>query len=243
MRVSLFVTCLADTCFPDVAESTVRLLHRLGCDVDFPRLQTCCGQPAFNSGYHDDAREVARQWLRAFEHSDYIVTPSGSCAGMACHYYGDLFREEPAWQARAERAAQRTYELSQFIVKVLRRTDVGAAYEGTATYHPSCHGMRLLGIGDEPMTLLRHVKGLKLVDLPHQEDCCGFGGTFAVKMPEMSGAMVTEKAEHVVSTQAEILIGTDMGCLMNIGGRLNQAGKPIRVMHLAQLLEEGVKRA
>ena len=242
MRVSLFVTCLADTCFPHVAESVVRLLHRLGCEMDFPPLQTCCGQPAFNSGYHDDAREVARQWITAFEHSDYVVTPSGSCAGMVHHYYEDLFMDEPEWLEKAKHLIERTYEFSQFIVQVLGRTDIGAAFEGKATYHPSCHATRLLGITEEPMLLLQQVKGLTLVDLPHKEDCCGFGGTFAIKMPEMSEAMVTEKAQYVVDTEADILIGSDMGCLMNIGGRLNKEGRPIRIMHLAELLEEGVKR-
>ncbi|GAA3405622.1 (Fe-S)-binding protein [Paenibacillus hodogayensis] len=239
MKVSLFITCLADMMYPEVGESVVRLLHRYGCEVDFPEQQTCCGQPAFNSGYQDEARVVARQWIRAFEGSDYIVSPSGSCTGMIHHYYPDLFRDEPEWRAKAEALIAKTYEFSQFLVQILGVTDVGAAFPHTATYHPSCHAMRLLGVRTEPNELMSHVRGLELIDLPHREDCCGFGGTFAVKMADMSEAMVCEKARHVLETGAEVLVGTDMGCLMNIDGRLNKEGKPVRVMHLAQLLEQG----
>lgn len=241
MKVSLFITCLADQLYPEVGESVVRLLHRYGCDVDFPELQTCCGQPAFNSGYQDEARQVARQWIRAFEHSDYIVSPSGSCTGMVHHYYPDLFKDEPEWQAKAISLIERTYEFSQFLVQVLGISDLEAKFPHKVTYHPSCHAMRLLGVRQEPLALLSHVEGMEFVDLPKQEDCCGFGGTFAVKMADMSEAMVCEKAAHVCETGAEVLVGTDMGCLMNIQGRLNKEGKPIRVMHLAELLEEGVK--
>ncbi|MEC0208562.1 (Fe-S)-binding protein [Paenibacillus ehimensis] len=242
MRVSLFITCLADQIYPEVGESVVRLLHRYGCEVDFPRQQTCCGQPAYNSGYQDDAREVARNLIRAFEHSDYVVSPSGSCTGMVHHYYPQLFENEPEWKAKAEKLIGKTYEFSQFLVNVLGVKDLGAVYEGKATYHPSCHAMRLLGVREEPGELMAHIEGLELVELPRKEDCCGFGGTFAVKMADMSEAMVCEKAANVCATNADLLIGTDMGCLMNIGGRLNKENKPLRVMHLAQLLEEGVKR-
>ena len=242
MRVSLFITCLADQIYPEVGESVVRLLHRYGCEVDFPRQQTCCGQPAYNSGYQDDAREVARNLIRAFEHSDYVVSPSGSCTGMVHHYYPQLFENEPEWKAKAEKLIGKTYEFSQFLVNVLGVKDLGAVYEGKATYHQSCHAMRLLGVREEPGELMAHIEGLELVELPRKEDCCGFGGTFAVKMADMSEAMVCEKAANVCATNADLLIGTDMGCLMNIGGRLNKENKPVRVMHLAQLLEEGVKR-
>ncbi|KZE79188.1 Fe-S oxidoreductase [Paenibacillus elgii] len=242
MRVSLFITCLADQIYPEVGESVVRLLHRYGCEVDFPQMQTCCGQPAYNSGYQDEAREVARSLIRAFEHSDYVVSPSGSCTGMVHHYYPQLFENEPEWKTKAEKLIGKTYEFSQFLVNVLGIKDLGAVYEGKATYHPSCHAMRLLGVREEPGELMAHIKGLELVELPRKEDCCGFGGTFAVKMADMSEAMVCEKAANVCATNADLLIGTDMGCLMNIGGRLNKENKPVRVMHLAQLLEEGVKR-
>ncbi|PZE21424.1 (Fe-S)-binding protein [Paenibacillus xerothermodurans] len=242
MRVSLFITCLADQLYPDVGESVVRLLHRHGCEVDFPELQTCCGQPAFNSGYQDEAREVARGMIRAFEHSDYVVSPSGSCTGMVHHYYPQLFADEPEWRFKAEQLVAKTYEFSQFMVNVLGVKDLGAVSDERVTYHPSCHAMRLLGVKDEPLELLSEVEGLQLIELPKKEDCCGFGGTFAVKMADMSEAMVCEKAAHVCSTGATALVGTDMGCLMNIGGRLNKDQQPIRVMHLAQLLEEGVRR-
>ncbi|NOU92250.1 Fe-S oxidoreductase [Paenibacillus sp. LMG 31456] len=243
MRVSLFITCLADQLYPEVGESVVRLLNRYGCTVDFPEAQTCCGQPAFNSGYQDEAREVARGLIRAFEHSDYVVSPSGSCTGMVHHYYPQLFADEPEWLKKAEELVEKTYEFSQFLVNVLGVTDVGAVLNEKVTYHPSCHAMRLLGVKEEPGKLLSEIKGLELIELPKKEDCCGFGGTFAVKMADMSEAMVCEKANHVCSTGAEVLVGTDMGCLMNIGGRLNKDNKPIRVMHLAQLLEEGVKQS
>jgi L-lactate dehydrogenase complex protein LldE len=240
MRVSLFVTCLADVMYPQVGESVVRLLSRYGCEVDFPQMQTCCGQPAFNSGYQDEAREVARGMIRAFEHSDYVVSPSGSCTGMIHHFYPYLFENELEWKAKAEALVEKTYEFSQFMVKVLGVSDMGAIFEEKVTYHPSCHAMRLLGVREEPMQLLEHVKGVELIELSHKEDCCGFGGTFAVKMADMSEAMVCEKTMHVVETGATVLVGTDMGCLMNIDGRLNKEGRPIRVMHLAELLEKGV---
>lgn len=243
MKVSLFITCLADQMYPEVGESVVRLLHRFGCEVDFPEAQTCCGQPAFNSGYQDEAREVARGWIRAFEHSDYIVSPSGSCTGMVHHYYPHLFKDEPEWLAKAERLVARTYEFSQFLVQVLGVEDVQASLPAKATFHPSCHAMRLLGVREEPAKLLANVRGLELTPMSHQEDCCGFGGTFAVKMADMSEAMVCEKVKNITATGAEVLVGTDMGCLMNIQGRLNKEGKPIRVMHLAQVLMEGEKRA
>lgn len=242
MRVSLFITCLADLFYPEVGESVVRLLHRYGCEVDFPQVQTCCGQPAFNSGYQEEAREVARNLIRAFEHSDYVVSPSGSCTGMVHHYYPYLFRDDPEWREKAEKLVHKTYEFSQFFVRVLGVRDLGAVFPEKVTYHPSCHAMRLLGVREEPMQLLSAVEGLDYAELPHREDCCGFGGTFAVKMADMSEAMVCEKACHVCETGAKVLVGTDMGCLMNIEGRLRKEGKPVRVMHLAQLLEEGVKR-
>jgi L-lactate dehydrogenase complex protein LldE len=234
---------LADQLYPEVGESVVRLLTDFGCEVDFPELQTCCGQPAFNSGYQDEAREVARSMIRAFEHSDYVVTPSGSCAGMVHHYYPYLFRDEPEWAAKAEALVQKTYEFSQFFVNVLGVTDLNATFPHKVTYHPSCHAMRLLGVRTEPEALLKQVKDIEFVELPRKEDCCGFGGTFSVKMSEMSGAMVCEKAANVAETGAEVLVSTDMGCLANIGGRLHKEGRPVRIMHLAQLLDEGRKRS
>lgn len=241
MKASLFITCLADSFYPSVGESTVRLLDRLGVQVDFPEGQTCCGQPAFNSGYRDEARNVAKTMIEAFADSEYVVGPSGSCVGMIHHYYPLLFEGDPEWEDRARKFVQKTHELTQFIVNVLGKTDLGASLEAKVTYHPSCHAVRIMGVKHEPLQLLRNVRGLELVDLPFAEDCCGFGGTFAVKMHEVSGAMVAEKAKHVQETAAEILVGTDMGCLMNIGGRLRFEGAPVRVMHVAELLWEGIR--
>jgi L-lactate dehydrogenase complex protein LldE len=240
LRVSLFITCLADSLFPEVGESVVRILHRLGCQVDFPEGQTCCGQPAYNSGYLRETRDVAVTLLDAFEESEYVVTPSGSCAGMIGHGYPDLFADDPVLLSRAQRLAKKTYEFSQFLVDVLGVTDLGAELNARVTYHPSCHAMRLMGVKDQPETLLRHVKGLTYVELPNKTECCGFGGTFSVKMGEISAAMVSDKVNHVLQTRAEILTGTDMGCLMNIQGRLRREGHEVEVMHLAQLLAKGM---
>jgi len=235
-RVSLFITCLADQLYPEVGVSSLRLLRRLGCEVDFPEGQVCCGQPAFNSGYSPEARRVARGLVEAFEHSEYVVSPSGSCTGMIRHYYRELFRDEPELSARVDHFVERTYELSQFLVNVLGVTDVGASFPHRVTYHASCHAARLLGAKSEPLALLDKVRGLELVPLVRSEDCCGFGGTFAVKLSAISGAMVDEKVEHVLATKADFLVGTDMGCLMNIKGRLARRSKDVKVLHLAEVL-------
>ncbi|MEC0236465.1 (Fe-S)-binding protein [Paenibacillus kribbensis] len=242
MKVSIFITCLSDAIYPKVGEAMARLLARYGVQLDFPKVQTCCGQPSYNSGYWDETRAAAKTILKAFDDSDFVVSPSGSCTYMI-HHYPELFKDEPEWLDSARRLEQKTYEFTQFMVQVLGVTDVGASFPHTVTYHPSCHGTRLLGVKDEPMQLLGSVKGLQLVPLPFAEDCCGFGGTFAVKMPDISGAMVTEKVDHIRETEAEVLVGLDMACLMNIAGNLRYRKEPVRVMHLAELLYEGVKHA
>ncbi|KYG93546.1 MULTISPECIES: (Fe-S)-binding protein [Paenibacillus] len=242
MKVSLFITCLSDAIYPKVGEAMARLLARYGVQLDFPKVQTCCGQPSYNSGYWDETRAAAKTILKAFNDSDFVVSPSGSCTYMI-HHYPELFKDEPEWLDSARRLEQKTYEFTQFMVQVLGVTDVGASFPHTVTYHPSCHGTRLLGVKEEPMKLLGSVKGLQLVPLPFAEDCCGFGGTFAVKMPDISGAMVTEKVDHIRETEAEVLVGLDMACLMNIAGNLRYRQEPVRVMHLAELLYEGVKHA
>ncbi|MFD0714079.1 (Fe-S)-binding protein [Paenibacillus sp. GCM10027626] len=242
MKVSLFITCISDAVYPRVGEAMVRLLARYGIKLEFPSVQTCCGQPAFNSGYWDDARASARTILDAFEDSDFVIAPSGSCTGMI-HHYPKLFEQDPATLKRAEALKNKAYEFTQFLVQVLGVTDLGAFFPHKVTYHPSCHGSRLLGIKEEPLALMSKVKGLELVPLPYAEDCCGFGGTFAVKMADISGAMVTEKVDHVLETEAEVLVGLDMACLMNIAGNLRYRNQPVRVMHLAELLYEGVKGA
>jgi len=239
MKVSVFITCLSDAIYPNVGEAMVRILARYGIQLQFPRLQTCCGQPAFNSGYWKEARESAITILDAFEDSDFVIAPSGSCTGML-HHYTKLFQDDPILLERAERLKAKSYEFTQFIVKVLDIKDIGASFPHKVTYHPSCHGTRILGIKDEPLQLMHHVNGLELVTLPLAEDCCGFGGTFAIKMGSISGAMVSEKADHVLETEAEVLVGLDMACLMNISGHLMHRGKPVRVMHLAELLYEGM---
>lgn len=241
MKVSMFITCLSDSIYPRVGEAMTRLLARYGVQLDFPDVQTCCGQPAFNSGYWDDARASAKTLLQAFEDSDFVVSPSGSCTGMIHHYYPKLFENDPQMLQKAEALVNKTYEFTQFLVNVLGVSNVGARFPHKVTYHPSCHGSRLLGVKDEPMTLLNNVQDLELIPLPHAEDCCGFGGTFAVKMSDISGAMVDEKTEHILETEAEVLVGLDMGCLMNISGNLHYKGNPVKVMHLAELLYEGVK--
>ncbi len=237
MQVSLFITCLVDTMFPQVAESLVHLLQRQGIKVNVPMSQTCCGQPAFNSGYFEEAREVAKTWLDAFADSEYIVTPSGSCGAMVTHDYPILFKGDLKRLALISKLAQRTYDWTQFFVDVLQIEDLHAQANLVATYHPSCHATRLLGVTDAPYRLMSQVRGLQLVDLPLADQCCGFGGTFAVKMPEISTAMATEKVMHIAETSAELLLGQDMGCLMNIAGRMNRMNTKIPVLHLAEFLD------
>jgi L-lactate dehydrogenase complex protein LldE len=235
VKVSLLVTCLADALFPDVGVATVKLLRRLGIEVEFPGAQTCCGQPHYNSGYHDDARILARHAIQTFAQAGIVVTPSGSCAAMVKLEYPELFHDDLAWHGRAVDLAHRTYELSEFLVRVLRVDDVGARFPGRATYHPACH-LRGLGITDEPERLLARVRDLELVPLEHRDECCGFGGSFSVRYPGISGAMVADKCAAVEATGAEFVIATDAGCLMNVGGCLRRRQSRIRTLHLAEVL-------
>ncbi|MCP8968486.1 (Fe-S)-binding protein [Ectobacillus ponti] len=235
MKVSLFITCLVDMFQPNVGKATVELLERLGCEVDFPASQVCCGQPAYNSGYVEESKEAAKNMIRAFERSGIVVTPSGSCATMF-QEYPHLFKGDPEWEQKARQLADKTYELTQFIVDVLGITDVGARLNGKATYHTSCHMTRLLGVKEAPFILLSNVKGLEMETLPNAQNCCGFGGTFSVKMTPISEQMVDEKVESAMATGADYLIGADCGCLLNIGGRMERLGKPVKVMHIAEVL-------
>lgn len=235
MKVSLFATCLIDLFYTNAGKATVELLERLGCEIDFPEAQTCCGQPAYNSGYVKEAKEAMKHMIRTFEHADYVVTPSGSCATMLKEY-PRVFQGDREWESKAKALADKTYELTQFIVDVLKVEDVGAKFQGRATYHTSCHMTRLLGVKEAPFKLLKNVKGLELVPLPNAHQCCGFGGTFSVKMGPISEQMVDEKIEHIEEVNADYLIGADCGCLMNIGGRIERQGKPIKVMHIAEVL-------
>jgi L-lactate dehydrogenase complex protein LldE len=235
MKVSLLITCLGDVFFPDVGVATVRLLRRLGVEVDFPPAQTCCGQPHFNSGYHDEARKLARHTIAAFAHGRPVVTPSGSCAAMVKLEYPHLLHNDLGWHGRAEDLAHRTHELSDFLVNVLGVEDVGARFEARATYHMACH-LRGLGVKDEPLRLLRRVRGLELLPLERADECCGFGGSFAVRYPGISAAMVQDKAGFIEQTGAEVVVATDAGCLMNIGGCLRRRGGRVRTVHLAEVL-------
>ena len=235
MKVTLFATCLVDMFQGDVGKAVVEVLERLGCDLDFPENQICCGQPAYNSGYVKESKNAMKKMITAFEHSEYVVSPSGSCAYMFKEY-PEVFKGDPVWEPKAQALADKTYEFTEFIVDVLKVEDVGAHIEGKATYHTSCHMTRLLGVTDAPFKLLNQVKGLQYVELPGKDRCCGFGGTFSVKMGNISGEMVNEKVQNVEETGADILIGADAGCLINIGGRINRQGKPIKVMHIAEVL-------
>jgi L-lactate dehydrogenase complex protein LldE len=227
LRVSLFVTCLVDQIYPRVGIAMADILERAGCDVEFPEAQTCCGQPAFNSGYRDEARVVAQHFLDTFDGAEYIVTPSGSCAAMVGHHYHDLFPDHHE---------TRVLEFSNFLTDVLKIEDTGAKLDATVTFHDSCHALRELKIKDGPRRLLANVRGLKLIEMDAAEECCGFGGTFAVKFADVSGAIARTKIESIERSGAEIVTGLDASCLMQIDGALRRAGSKIRTMHLAEIL-------
>jgi L-lactate dehydrogenase complex protein LldE len=238
MRVALMVTCVNDALYPGTGRAVVEVLTRLGVDVDFPDAQTCCGQPMVNTGYLDEAVPVVRTFVSAFEGYDAVVTPSGSCAGSARHQHRLVAERsgDRALVAAVGALGPRVYELSEFLVDVLGVTDVGASFPHRVTYHPTCHSLRLLGVGDRPRRLLEGVRGLTLVDLPAAEECCGFGGTFAVKNADTSVAMGADKARHVRETEAEVLVAGDSSCLTHIGGVLSRERSGVRVMHLAEVL-------
>ena len=238
MRIALFVTCLADTMFPDVGKATVRLLERLGHDVEFPTAQTCCGQMHVNTGYQREALPLVRRYVDTFEAFDVVVAPSGSCVGSIRHQHATVARNfgDEALAVRAERLAERSHELSELLVDVLDVTDVGAHFPHRVTYHPTCHSLRMLRVGDRPLRLLRAVKGIDLVELPAADECCGFGGTFAVKNADTSTAMLADKMHNVLTTDAEFCCAGDSSCLMHIGGGLSRLRTGVRTVHLAQVL-------
>ncbi|BCJ85495.1 (Fe-S)-binding protein [Effusibacillus dendaii] len=236
MKVALFVTCLADVFFPDVGKSVVQVLESQGVEVVFPPDQTCCGQVTFNSGYWEDSKKSAKHFIEVFENEEYIIAPSGSCASMIRLHYPKLFEDEPNWKKRAEQVAERVYEFSEFLVHVLGLEQLQASFPAKATYHQSCHMGRGLGLINEPLQVLSKVEGLQIEPLPNQEDCCGFGGTFSVKMPEISVAMASEKIKHINESGADLVITSDLGCLMHIGGFAKRQGNGIRMLHVAEVL-------
>lgn len=238
MRVALFATCLVDGLFPDVGKATVALLRRLGQEVEFPLEQTCCGQMHVNTGYGREAYPLVRRYVDTFEPYDAVVTPSGSCAGAIRHQHVELARQfgDEVLVQRVESIARRTYELSEFLVDVLGVTDVGASYPHRVTYHPTCHSLRVLRVGDRPLQLLRAVDGLDLVELPDAETCCGFGGTFALKNSQTSTAMLADKMRAIASTGAQMCVAGDASCLMHIGGGLTRLDVGTETVHLAQIL-------
>ena len=238
-QVQLFVTCLIDSFFPKTGQAVVDVLSRLGISVDFAREQTCCGQPQFNAGLRKDARAIAEHTIKVFENTTGdIVTPSGSCAHMFRHNYTELFEGDSVWHPRAKALAARTYEFTEYLVDKLGITDVGAKWDGTLTYHPSCHTLRGINVDKQPRALLANVQGATLVELPHAEECCGFGGIMSVEHPELSAEWLKRKISNLEATQAPTLVVTDAGCLMHIAGGLNRQKKSQRVMHIAEILSK-----
>ena len=237
-RVALLVTCLVDLFRPSVGFAAVKLLGQAGCTVEVPRAQTCCGQPAYNSGDRADAKAIARQVIAVFAGYDYVVVPSGSCAGMVKLHYPELFGDEPATLAQAQELASRTHELVSFLVDIRGMDRVTARWPRKATYHDACSGLRELGVREQPRRLLASVDGLTLTELPDAEVCCGFGGTFCVKYPEISNAMVSEKSADVARSGADTLLAGDLGCLMNMAGKLQRQGSSVRVRHVAEVLAD-----
>jgi L-lactate dehydrogenase complex protein LldE len=238
MKVQLFIPCFIDQLYPQVAFNTVKILEKAGCTVAYNTQQTCCGQPAFNAGFWGESKDVCTKFVQDFDGADYIVSPSASCAGFVRNNYGKLF-ENNAFQSPAKKVATQIFELSEFLVKILGVTDLGASFNGKATYHDSCAGLRECNIKAEPRALLNKVNGLELVEMNDNETCCGFGGSFAVKYDTISVAMADQKIDNAIATDAEYIISTDMSCLMHLDGRINHNGQQIKVIHLADVLTSG----
>lgn len=235
-RVALFVTCLVDLFRPSVGFATIKLLEDAGCVVEVPEAQVCCGQPAYNSGDRKDTVAIARQVIEAFEDYDYVVAPSGSCGGMIKDHYPALFAAEPDWQRRAQDLSARMFELTSFLVDVLKADPVSASLTAKVTYHDSCSGLREFGVKAQPRALLGSVDGIELVEMKTPETCCGFGGTFCVKYGEVSTDIVSRKTADIAETGADMLLAGDMGCLLNMAGKLKREGSPVQVRHVAEVL-------
>lgn len=235
-RVALFVTCLVDLFRPSVGFAAIKLLEDAGCRVEVPTAQVCCGQPAYNSGDKQTTKDIAKQVMAAFADYDYVVAPSGSCAGMLRAHYPELFADDPVWLGKAQHLAQRSFELISFLTDVCGVTGVAAKLSRTVTYHDSCSGLRELGVKGQPRQLLGSVAGLTLRELPEAEVCCGFGGTFCVKYPDISDDMVTKKADKISATGADLVLAGDLGCLLNMAGKLKRLGSPVQARHIAEVL-------
>ena len=234
--VTLFIQCLVDGIFPEVGEAVVGIFRKLGVSLTCPTRQTCCGQPAFNSGYQGEARLAARRFIEIFQTAETIVCPSGSCVTMVRHHYPQLFADDAAWLQRAQEVAAKTFELTEYLVDILGVDDLGARYNGVVTYHDSCHLLRNLRVKEQPRSLLRKIAGAEFVEMNDSDRCCGFGGSFSFKYADISAAMAEDKVDNIIASGADTVVGCDMGCLMNIQGMLSRKGSSIRAVHIAQLL-------
>ncbi|RPH49517.1 MAG: (Fe-S)-binding protein [Desulfobacteraceae bacterium] len=238
-KVTLFVQCIIDGIFPEVGFAVTRIFEKLGIDVECPAEQTCCGQPAFNSGYRKEAKQAAEHFMDVFGGAGDIVCPSGSCVNMVRNHYTELFRDDAKMLERAKETGIRTFELTEYLVDVLKVEDLGSRYDGRITYHDSCHLMRGIGVKEQPRKLIRKIRGAEFVEMNDSDRCCGFGGAFSVKYPEISAAILEDKVKNIISSNADVVTGCDMGCLMNIQGMLSRKGLPVKTLHIAQLLAGG----
>jgi L-lactate dehydrogenase complex protein LldE len=234
--VTLFIQCLVDSIYPEVGEAMVTVFQKLDITLECPVDQTCCGQPAFNAGYRSEARTAARRFIKIFENAETIVCPSGSCVHMVRHHYPELFKNQPEWLARAQSVTKKTFEFSEYLVDHLGVEDLGAVYNGRITYHDSCHPLRGLGIQKQPRKLISKVKNAEFIEMKNSDICCGFGGAFSVKYPEISAAILEDKVKNIIDSDADVVVGVDMSCLMNIQGLLSRKNSGIKIMHIAQLL-------
>ena len=240
MKVTLFIPCLIDQFHPQVGKNVVRILKKIGLDVDFADEQTCCGQPFFNAGYWKKAIPLAKRTIKAFKDAKVVVAPSGSCVTMIRTHYKELFSDNPEWLNQAQELSEKTYELSEFLTHVIQVDDLGASYKGKVTYHDSCQVLRGLGISSEPRQLIKNVKNLELIEMDKPDLCCGFGGLFSFKFPHIAEAMVEEKVKNILASGAEAVVGCEISCLMNIGGYLGYRGINVKTLHLADLLAHGI---
>ena len=238
-KVTLFIQCLVDGIYPEVGEAMVAIFRKLGVNLTCPTQQTCCGQPAFNSGYQREARVAAKRFIEIFETAEAIVCPSGSCVTMVRHHYPQLFSDDATWLQRAQNVAAKTFELTEYLVDILGVDDLGAHFDGVITYHDSCHLLRNLRIKEQPRRLLRKMAGTEFIEMNDSDRCCGFGGSFSFKYGDISAAMAEDKVNNIIDSGAGAVVGCDMGCLMNIQGMLSRKGSSIKVMHIAQLLASG----